>query len=336
MDAAVTSRTTDPSSMTRPIAELIVVVGLLEAELWCLRAAAPGWVNVLVFGAIVVVAWNSQQRRTQSGFVSTFPRTRATRSWVEVFSACAVLSAILVIAARLVGDSNETFEFVFLDKPPGKLAQWIGGKFAAAMLQQLALQWFLWPTCFEITRGRASGAILAATIFGLIHLPSPALVGITSLAGVIWIFFYQRSGRLAPLVLSHMILATLAHGALPERLTFDMRVGSTAMADMKRFEELNDPRIRRINRRLKENRANLKHYTSDAYYQAQGGTMPGFLRGIFRDILNRTPADADLDFWMSRKLANPRVDIVNIFLASDEFAAIQEARRNNAETRTIR
>ena len=69
---------------------------------------------------------------------------------------------------------------------------------------------------------------------------------------MIWIMLYSRSGRLAPLILSHMILATLAHGGLPERLTYDMRVGSSALADQERFTALNDPKVRQRNRRLKE------------------------------------------------------------------------------------
>ncbi len=320
----------------RPLAELAVVVGLLEAELWFLRANGPAWLNVVVYGTILLVAWLSYSRRLKAGFVATFPEIGALRTWIEVFAACAILSLTLMIAARMVGDANETFEFIFLDKPAAKLASWLLGKFAAALGQQLALQLFLWPACFELTGSRTSGAIFAAAIFGLIHLPSPTLVAITSLAGMAWIFFYQRSGRLAPLVLSHMILATLAHGALPERLTFDMRVGSTALADMKRFDELNNPRIRLINRRLKENRASLKRYASQTYYDARGGTFPGLIRGLFRDVLGRDATDADVAFWEGRKLADPRADIVNILLASDEYAQILEARRSSLDDQTLR
>jgi len=73
---------------------------------------------------------------------------------------------------------NETFEFLFLGKPPIKLANWMAGKFLAALVQQLALNTFLWPVCFELTRVRRAGTALAASIFGLVHLPSPTLVAI--------------------------------------------------------------------------------------------------------------------------------------------------------------
>jgi membrane protease YdiL (CAAX protease family) len=333
MELASFDQSNDLADRARPLSELIVVVGLLEAELWFLRTQGPAWLNVGVYALILVVAWASIERRRKARPSIPTPEVGASRAWGDVLAAGLALSAVLVVAAGRVGDASETFEFAFLDKPPAKLAAWLAGKFAAALLQQLALQKFLWPTWLEITRSRSTGAILAAVTFGLIHLPSLTLVAITTLAGLVWVTLYQRSGRIAPLVLSHMILATLAHGALPERLTYDMRVGSTATADMKRFEELSDPKIRLTNRRLKDHRASLKRFASDAYYQAEGGTMPGLIRGLYRDILGRPASDGDVTFWTGRPLANPRTDLVNILLASDEYAAIVEARKAAAEER---
>ena len=314
----------------RSLFELLVVVGLLESELWHFRSHGPAWLNVLIYGLIVGIAWSSHERRRRATAVADAPKLGAWRSWFEVGAAVAVLSIALIVVASRVGDANETFEFVFLDKPPARLLGWLVGKFGAALLQQLALQLFLWPVCREITGSRLIGMFLAAATFGLIHLPSPTLVAITALAGSVWVAFYRRTGRLAPLVASHMILATLAHGALPERLTYDMRVGQTATADLKRFDELNDPRIRVINRRLKENRASLKFYASEPYYDAQGGTLPGLVRGLFRDVLGREATKSDVRFWVGRRMANPRVDLVNILMASDEYAAILQARRSEA------
>ncbi len=314
----------------RPLLELLAVLGLLESELWHFRGTGPAWLNVLIYGLIVGIAWSSHERRRKAQAVADGPKLGGWRSSIEVALAASALSFALVVVASRVGDANETFEFVFLDKPPARLLGWLLGKFAAALLQQLALQLFLWPACREVTGSRLAGMFLAAATFGLIHLPSPTLVAITALAGAVWVAFYRRTGRLAPLVASHMVLAILAHGVLPERLTYDMRVGQAATADMKRFEELNDPRIRVINRRLKENRASLKYYASEAYYEARGGTLPGLIRGLFRDVLGREATESDVRFWVDRRMANPRVDLVNILMASDEHAAIVQARRSEA------
>ena len=162
------------------------------------------------------------------------------------------------------------------------------------------------------------------------------MVAITFLAGVIWIALYQKTGRIAPLVVSHMILAILAHGALPERLTYDLRVGVSATVDMKRFEDLNDPRIRVINHRLKVHRASLKRFTSQAYYDGEGGTPEGFVRGLYRDVLRRAATDADVLFWTTRPKKPSRDEIASSFLASDEYAAIREGRAVAATPKSIR
>ena len=313
----------------RPALELVAVVGLLELELWYLRSKVAGWQDALIYLAIVAILLLSHDRRRREKLVEFDAVVGFGRAWVEALVAFAGLSTLLVIGASLLGDSNETFEFLFLDKPPIKLANWLIGKFGAALLQQLALQMFLWPVCYELTRSRWAGdrAGHAPRSSGLIHLPSPTLVGITMLAGVVWIALYRRSGRLEPLVVCHMVLATLAHGSLPERLTYDMRVGITATADMKRFEDLKDPRARLINRRLKENRAELRVFSSPAYFEAHGGNMTGFIRGLHRDILGRPASEEDIAYWLGRKLENPRDDIPTFFLGSDEYAQIRQARR---------
>ena len=310
------------SNRCRAAGELALVVCLLEAELWSLRGWAPPWCNVLVYVVLIgTIALSVLRRQGRTGIIMP-----SRTAWLEAALTSALLAAILLVAACLVGDGNETFEFLFLRKPPLKLAVWVLGKFLAALGQQLALQWFLWPVCQEISRSRSLGMTLAAAIFGLIHLPSPVLVAITSAAALAWVGLYQRSGRIAPLVASHMILATLAHGGLPERLTYDMRVGQTAVADQHRFIALENPKTRLINRRLKEHRVQLVHFASHEYYQAQGGTDPDFIRGVFHDILGRTATDADVAFWQAQNLTHLREQIPSIFLASDEFAQIQQRR----------
>ena len=323
MDAPLVVARPDPSPRLRPLAELLVVVGLLEAELWSLRGWAPAWLNVAVYGLLIGTVLASLARRRAEGAdaAESSPAVGAGRAWLEAAGVGFLLSAVLMGAACFLGDRNETFQFSFLHKPPLAMGRWLLGKFGAALGQQLALQWFLWPVCREVVRSRAGGMALAAAIFGAVHLPSPTLVAITLIAGLAWVGLYRRGGRLAPLVASHMVLATLAHGGLPERLTYDMRVGLTAKADMGRFDALADPKVRQIDRRLKEHRAELKRYASPAYYASRGGTDDGFIRGLFVDILGRPATDADVAFWRGQQFANPREQMASIFLASDEYAA---------------
>ena len=292
----------------------------------------------LIYGLIVGICWDLPRAATKwPGWWRSSPRRGDPGLGRGRLGGLGPLGQSSWSRPEWSGDANETFEFLFLDKPPLKFANWTLGKFGAALFQQLALQLFLWPACLEMTRSRISGAVLASALFGLIHLPSPTLVVITTLAGFIWILFYRRSGRIAPLVFTHMILATLAHGSLPERLTYDMRVGQAATDDMKRFEDLNDPHNRLINRRLKHNRASLKHFTTAEYYESQGGNLPDLVRGLFRDILGRPATESDVAFWTNRATSRTaQADIVNVLLASDEYAEIEEARRASLDRRVLR
>ena len=56
-----------------------------------------------------------------------------------------------------------------------------------------------------------------------------AVVGLTATAAVLWLWLYQRGGRLLPLMTSHLAVAVLVHGFWPERLICEMRVGSAAV-----------------------------------------------------------------------------------------------------------
>lgn len=50
--------------------------------------------------------------------------------------------------------------------------------------------------------------ILSAVIFGFFHIPFPNLVLPTTIAGLIWTYYYLETGRLMPIALSHAFLAT--------------------------------------------------------------------------------------------------------------------------------
>ncbi|MDF1662029.1 MAG: CPBP family intramembrane metalloprotease [Planctomycetota bacterium] len=50
--------------------------------------------------------------------------------------------------------------------------------------------------------------ILSAVIFGFFHIPFPNLVLPTTVAGLIWTYYYLETGRLMPIALSHAFLAT--------------------------------------------------------------------------------------------------------------------------------
>jgi membrane protease YdiL (CAAX protease family) len=88
-----------------------------------------------------------------------------------------------------------------------------------AWLQQVAMQKYVVSRHCESLGsylGAKSGAasitlwtvIVAAVLFGLCHLPLPGLVWPTGLAGLVWTYYYLKTGRLGAIAVSHAFLAT--------------------------------------------------------------------------------------------------------------------------------
>ncbi|MBI3465519.1 MAG: hypothetical protein HY000_21075 [Planctomycetes bacterium] len=105
------------------------------------------------------------------------------------------------------------------------------------------------------------------------------LGALTVIAGLLWLWLYARGGRLLPLILSHILLAVLAHSMLPERLMLSMRVGADALPLLARHRWLAADRKWRIVRVL----------ASSEYFAHCGGTDPAFARALYRDAFGASP-----------------------------------------------
>lgn len=306
----------------RPLIELLAGLGLLELDLWGLRDVAPGWARGLAYAGLigVIVASHHRRKRTEGP-----PTARAApgRAWAEAAVVTGVLVAVLLLASAWLRFADEPIVWPFQGDRPGKQLGWAAAKVASAVGQQLALQMFLWPLCREWL-GRQWLAVLAAGgLFALVHLPSPALVAITGLAGLVWVTLYTRSGDLRPLVASHVVLATLAHAALPDRLNYDLQVGSAALRERPRFLKMWDLEYRQAERNVRATRDLLPVFASEGYYASCGGTDRGFLAGLHRDVLGREATAEELRAWAGRLATRRRAEVVAHFLGSPENRFLQ-------------
>src|SRR5919198_5283454 len=77
-----------------------------------------------------------------------------------------------------------------------------------ALGQQFTLQTVLLREAQQ-TFSRSSGVVVAALLFGALHLPNPFLAPVTTVAAVVWCWIYDRHPNVVPLALSHALL-TLA------------------------------------------------------------------------------------------------------------------------------
>ena len=91
--------------------------------------------------------------------------------------------------------------------------------------QQYALQGFVHRRLRESMGGGRRSAAVSALLFGIVHLPNPALVVAVTVAGYLWCRAYDRAPNLFMLAISHAWLATLLMTSVPVEIHHVMRIG---------------------------------------------------------------------------------------------------------------
>ncbi len=296
-----------------PVAELAAVVGAMAVGLWAFTITENDAALLVVAAVVAAVMVASARRRRRAGVAQPPARVGAARAWVEAIGSAAVLTAAVAALMWLVREPYDTPRLWLLSRPGIDPAVFVARRLALAAAQQAVLQLFVWPVCREILRRDGPALVMAAAVFGLLHLPSPTLVAVTFVAAAVWIALYRRSRRLLPLVVSHALLWVAGYVLIPPRLSWDLKVGHEAWADRARYETLADATSRRI----------LRQVTSPSYLDRIGGTDRAWVIALYRDILGRVPAESEVEFWLDRMRWEPRVEVARKFVVSEELADIR-------------
>lgn len=205
----------------RPLLEVALVVASLELVLFPLHDGPLRALTPIPLLLLLVVAWRSARRTgwtVRPGLIDVQP---ATFAWIGI------------VLATLAGAMLFTGLADWLDLMPNGdskvssrgLLHWLGRKFPTVAIQQFGLQLFVLPASLEIFRRRWQAVSFAAGVFAVIHLPNLPLMTLTFVAGLVWCSLFLWSGRLAPLIVSHLALAVLA-SELAGHSLYHMRVGA--------------------------------------------------------------------------------------------------------------
>jgi membrane protease YdiL (CAAX protease family) len=97
--------------------------------------------------------------------------------------------------------------------------------FIWAVLQQFFLGYVLAQRIFYTrTENRLLSALLAASVFSLLHIPSATLMLVTFVAGGLWAYAFLVFKRLLPLALSHAVLALMFYHVVSDRILYTAKV----------------------------------------------------------------------------------------------------------------
>jgi membrane protease YdiL (CAAX protease family) len=103
------------------------------------------------------------------------------------------------------------------------------GNLAPLVLWGGAQQWVLQTTVLREAQrasSRAKGIVIAALLFGAVHLPNPFLAPVTGVAALIWCWLYDRHPNIIPLALSHGLGTLALRYAFDEAITGRLRIGA--------------------------------------------------------------------------------------------------------------
>ena len=102
------------------------------------------------------------------------------------------------------------------------------GDFAALVLWGGAQQWALQTVVLRESQratSRRAGVLVAALLFGAVHLPNPLLTAVTFAGALAWCAIYDRHPNVLPLALSHALATLAILYAFDDALTGRLRIG---------------------------------------------------------------------------------------------------------------
>jgi membrane protease YdiL (CAAX protease family) len=127
------------------------------------------------------------------------------------------LGAVIVIvgAGWVVGTLHDRRDFL--------------GSLAPLVLWGGAQQWVLQTVVLREAQhasSRATGIVIAALLFGAVHLPNPLLAPLTGAAALVWCWLYDWHPNIIPLALSHGLGTLALRYAFDEAITGRLRIGA--------------------------------------------------------------------------------------------------------------
>jgi membrane protease YdiL (CAAX protease family) len=186
------------------------IVALIAGYTWVLAPRTPRGVGHLVTLMVLGLSMWRAVRTGEWGLrrSALLPALRRAAA----FTLPAVL--VLGVVGSMLGASTRR-ESPWRDL--AFLVPWAAG-------QQFALQTVLLREAQAAT-SRRKGILLAAAVFGALHLPNPFLAPVTLVAALAWCWIYDRHPNLLPLALSHALCTLAILCRFDPRITGGLRIG---------------------------------------------------------------------------------------------------------------
>ena len=190
----------------------ITIVASVLIYVWFVEGNASQNV-VFVPGTIVVLltAWHNVLHHDWGFSMRAFvPGLR------QVLLATIPLLIVILTVGAAIGTVHDRRDFL--------------GNLAPLVVWGGAQQWVLQTVVLREAQrasSRRSGIVIAALLFGAIHLPNPFLTLVTFGSGVLWCWLYDRQPNILPLALSQALGTLAILYAFDAEITGRLRIGAS-------------------------------------------------------------------------------------------------------------
>lgn len=183
-----------------PLPFTTAILACISGYVWLIEPhASRDAVFVPAALVLILTVWHNLRRREWGFSWAAF----APGLW-RVLVVTFVAALLILGAGAAIGTLHDRRDFL------GSLAPLV--PWGAA--QQWVLQTVVLREAQRATSSR-TGMVVAALLFGAVHLPNPFLAPVTAVAALVWCRLYDRYPNILPLALSHGL------GTLALRYAFD-------------------------------------------------------------------------------------------------------------------
>jgi membrane protease YdiL (CAAX protease family) len=193
------------------VTNTIAIVGAVLVQIWYLEERYPREIVFLPAAIIIALTIRYDRLHREWGFAGRALWPGLIRALAVTF----VLCAMILVAGALLGTLHDRRDFLGHLAP---LIPWGGA-------QQWILQTVVLREAQRAT-SRSAGVMIAALLFGAVHLPNPFLAAVTAASAVIWCRIYDRYPNILPLALSHALGTLAVLYAFNDDITGRLRIGA--------------------------------------------------------------------------------------------------------------
>jgi membrane protease YdiL (CAAX protease family) len=190
----------------------IAIVSSVLVYVWFLESVLPRDFVVVPAAIVVGLTIHYDVRHHEWGL--SWPAF-ASGLW-RALVATSIMAAIVLGAGVALGTLHDRRDFL--------------GSLAPLVVWGAAQHWVLQTVVLREAQratSRRRGIVLAAVLFGAIHLPNPFLAPVTAVAALVWCRIYDRYPNIIPLALSHGLGTLAVRYAFDDAITGRLRIGAS-------------------------------------------------------------------------------------------------------------